>query len=205
MTTGTDTIRRAGLIGSAGVAALAMACSSGVGSRPRDEHTSRASSASVTLKGCIEQRGNALTLRVVDTESRSGQEPAQFGDPDSSGGSLTHLPEETTTHGNGQSTTANGVWLGTRSYTLVGDSDQWKNLVGARVTVTGAIEPVEARPSGTDQMQAAQGAVFTNLRPTTVSAVGLECVGGRPGTTSGADGPHDKPSHSDVPAGGGGR
>src|SRR5436190_6540269 len=170
MTSGTQTIRRAGLIAWAGAAVLVMGCD-GVGSRPRDEHTSPGTSASVTLNGCIEQRGDALSLRVVDTESLSGREPAQLGSPDSSGGSLTHLPVGTTTHGDGQSTTANGVWLGSRTYALVGESDQWKNLVGARVTVTGAIEPVDARSSGTDQMQAAQNPVFANLRPTSVNEV----------------------------------
>jgi len=125
----------------------------------------------------VERRGDALVLRAVDSESVSGREPAAVGTPDSSGGSLTHLPPAPPPLSTeGSSTTANGTWHGSQIYTLVGGSGSWMQYAGTRVAVTGSIEPLDPqRPAGTDQMQSAHGAVFAPLRPATIVAVDGAC------------------------------
>lgn len=160
---------------------IPIAACNGVGSRPRGENTAPRSTGEITMTGCIDIGGNTVRFRETDSVGLAGREPAQVGNPDSSGGSLTHLAPAATA-GNGSSTTANGAWNGSRGYTLAAD-DRVREMAGRFVRVTGTVEAVEAEPAGTDQMQTVRGAVLPQLRVASVTPLDGTCAGPRANTS----------------------
>jgi hypothetical protein len=87
-----------------------------------------------------------------------------------------------------QSTTANGVWLGTRQIELVGDrASTIGNHVGQRMWVTGVLEEQQGSTGHVDQIQHAEGVVCRRLNASSFEIVGDSCaIGSRP----------SEPSHS---------
>jgi hypothetical protein len=176
---------------------IAAAGCDGVGSRPQGENTSPVAGGEITLTGCVEMRGDAALLRATDTNSLAGREAVQLGNPDSSGGSLTHL-QPAATAGMGSSTTANGAWMGSRTYVLAANSGA-SELGGKFVRVTGTVEAADAQPVGTDQMHAARGAIYPTLRASAVTPLDGSCAMAR-ANTSDVDPPAaEHPSPADHP------
>jgi hypothetical protein len=173
-----------------------FACS-GQGSKPVDENDASAAGGNrrpITVTGCVEQSaagyytvrraspdGNAdpgLSTKSSDGVPNSGRMigEASRGKMRSEGNAST--PTESRA---GTSSAANGPWPGTGTYRLATDPQSrtptdLSTLVGSLVTVTGTVSaPPGVRAAGTDQMQAAQGAIFKELAATVVTPLGRPC------------------------------
>jgi hypothetical protein len=112
-----------------------------------------------------------------DGEPNGGQMVSEF--------SRAHMPRDhdsATDRPRGRtSSAANGPWPGTGTYRLTagsqaGTSTDLSTIVGSLVTITGTVSAPEGlRAAGTDQMQAARGAVFQELTATVVTPLGGQC------------------------------
>jgi hypothetical protein len=79
--------------------------------------------------------------------------------------------------GTGQSTSANGAWLGTTQLELEGDQvGEIATHHGHRVRVTGTLEEQGGSSGKVDQLQMSEGAVFRRLRPSHFELVEGTCA-----------------------------
>jgi hypothetical protein len=186
------------------LAAGSMACS-GQGSKPVYDNEAGSpglSRPTITLSGCIEQLATghyALRRASADADAvRSPTTSRVTSDGDANSG---HMITESSRNNmareggssvagsstEGTSSAANGPWAGTGTYRLTvdtgsGSPTDLSTVVGALVSVTGrVVQPQGVRAAGTDQMQAAEGAVPMELTVSAVTPLGKSCNAAEPG------------------------
>jgi hypothetical protein len=176
--------------GHCGAAAIAMAlmaltalgCRDGRGTRPIVDHAAalgRPGETPLELTGCVDYHlRNGYVLRLMPPAHRRPPDGAAVSSADPTGGHAAHLPAMEGVGPWGLSTSAGGPWVGTRAYRLRGvDEETLDPLIGRVVVVTGRLGgPDRVRAAGTDQMQAARGAIFRELQASAIEPTGGDCV-----------------------------
>jgi hypothetical protein len=175
--------------------AALVACT-GRGSTPVDENTAGSNRSTITVSGCVERSAEDLyLLRRASLDSNAETDPSTrprvSSDGEANGGQMVsessraYMPRDTNSApgrpGGRTSSAANGPWPGTGTYRLTagsqpGTATDFQTVVGSLVTITGTVSaPEGVRAAGTDQMQAARGAVFQELTATVVTPLGVRC------------------------------
>jgi hypothetical protein len=136
-------------------------------------------SENITTIACVERRPRSgrIALRVVDAvDSTLKGRTARAASADASGGQTTGVAAMPSRHPN-QSTTVNGVWLGTRVYLVAARAAHTvERYMGQRVVVSGILEPYAISGTGAvATVQSARGVRLRELRPLEVRPAAGVC------------------------------